>query len=143
MRDVTTSGPEETLAIGRDIAAALQGGEVILLRGDLGAGKTVLAHGLAQGLGIERWQGSPTFTLVNEYAGRLRLVHVDLYRLGEGDADELGLEEQVGPESVLVLEWPERDEALIEYLPARSVVEIAIDPLSDTERHIRYDERSL
>src|SRR5882757_7586309 len=93
---VTTHSQSETGDIGRRLAATLSAGSVLLLIGDLGAGKTALVRGLAEGLGVAPEEvSSPTFTLMQEYrGGRVKLIHVDLYRLNEGrEIDELGLEE--------------------------------------------------
>lgn len=100
---------EQTVALGRALGALLRAGDVVLLSGELGAGKTCLARGLAQGLGVDPAYviQSPTFTLVNIYPGRLEFFHADLYRLGPGDAAELELLEQAAA-GVLAVEWPER-----------------------------------
>jgi tRNA threonylcarbamoyladenosine biosynthesis protein TsaE len=105
--------PEETRAIGRAIGEALEAGEVVLLHGDLGAGKTELTKGIAAGLGVPTTVQSPTFTLVMEHpAPRLgegaRLLHLDLYRLDAADLDEIGWDDLVASDDVLVVEWPER-----------------------------------
>jgi tRNA threonylcarbamoyladenosine biosynthesis protein TsaE len=129
------------MEVGRRLGESLGPGDVVLLSGTLGAGKTVMARGIATGLGAEGWNGSPTFTLVNEYQGRSNLAHVDLYRLSAGDADDLGLEEYVDRGWVLVLEWPERDPGLIEHLGARHVVAVSIDYVSPEMREITIEER--
>src|SRR5262249_52181901 len=107
---VTTHGESETAGVGRRLAATLGPGAVLLLIGDLGAGKTALVRGLAEGLGVAPDEvSSPTFTLMQEYrGGRVPLVHVDLYRLNDArEIDELGLEE-LGLGSVLAIEWAEK-----------------------------------
>ena len=113
------SGPGATRDLGRRLGELLQGGEVISLKGDLGAGKTTFVQGLAQGLGLS-WNDvvSPTFILaVNLKGGRLELKHVDLYRLDGEEALELGLEEMMtGPgyeSGVTAVEWAERAEELL------------------------------
>ena len=108
---VHESGSEdETHRIAAALAASLQPGAVVLLSGDLGAGKTAFVRGLAQGLGIDSADvTSPTFTLVHEYReGRLPLVHVDLYRLEQVDLDELGMDSELAARGVLAIEWAER-----------------------------------
>ena len=110
-----THSPEETRALGRTLAQALQGGAVVAFTGDLGAGKTAFVSGMAEGLGIEERVTSPTFTIVNEYeGGRLPLFHFDMYRLGS--ADELfriGWEDYLARNGVCAVEWSENvDEAL-------------------------------
>jgi len=99
---------EDTQALARELASTLSAGDVLLLEGDLGAGKTSFVKGLAAGLGIAAADvSSPTFTLVHEYrGGRLPLYHADLYRLEKAATDELGLEETV--DGVLAIEWPDR-----------------------------------
>jgi tRNA threonylcarbamoyladenosine biosynthesis protein TsaE len=98
------------MAVARDLAATLSAGDVLLLSGELGAGKTAFVRGLAQGLGIaEDEVSSPTFTLVHEYrGGRLTLYHVDLYRLDRAATDDLGLDEMGIADGVLAIEWPDR-----------------------------------
>lgn len=100
----------DTQGIARELAATLRAGDVLLLSGDLGAGKTTFVRGLAEGLGIDpREVSSPTFTLVHEYRhGRLTLYHADLYRLERAAAEDLGLEEIGVRDGVLAIEWPDR-----------------------------------
>lgn len=107
---ITTNSQNETADVGRRLASTLSAGSVLLLIGDLGAGKTAFVRGLAEGLGVAAEEvSSPTFTLMQEYrGGRLKLIHVDLYRLNEArEIDELGLEE-LGLDSVLAIEWAEK-----------------------------------
>jgi len=106
-----SENPEETFCIGRIIGEALTAGDIVALTGELGAGKTCLTQGIARGLGVpEAYQiTSPTFTLVNEYPGRLGLVHLDVYRLsGSQDLQDLGYEEFFFGKGVTVIEWAER-----------------------------------
>jgi ATPase, YjeE family len=98
---VRVSTPEETMAIGQKIAPLLAPKDIILLDGDLGAGKTTFTKGLATGLGIKRNVKSPTFTIIREYQdGRLPLYHMDVYRLEDGSGDELGLDEYFNGDGV-------------------------------------------
>jgi len=111
---ITTGSPEETRALGRALAGRLRGGEILGLSGDLGSGKTCFVHGLAEGLevGGNSWVRSPTFTLINEYEGRLPVVHVDLFRVAPGpEMEDLHLEEYFASGSVCVVEWFERLDA--------------------------------
>jgi tRNA threonylcarbamoyladenosine biosynthesis protein TsaE len=106
---IHTAGPEATAELGREIGSVCTGGEIIGLVGALGAGKTCLVHGLAAGLDIDRARvRSPSFTLVNEHQGRLRLFHIDLYRLDTVAADELWLREYLYGGGVAVVEWIDR-----------------------------------
>jgi tRNA threonylcarbamoyladenosine biosynthesis protein TsaE len=107
---ITTHSEGETSAEGRELASTLSAGAVVLLFGDLGAGKTAFVRGMAEGLGVAPAEvSSPTFTLVQEYrGGRLALFHVDLYRLNDPrEIDELGLDE-IAEGGVLVIEWAEK-----------------------------------
>jgi tRNA threonylcarbamoyladenosine biosynthesis protein TsaE len=106
----TSNSEEQTRAIAAAFATQLQAGAVILLSGDLGAGKTAFVRGLADGLLIDTSEvTSPTFTLVHEYqGGRLPLVHVDLYRLDGADLDEIGLDQDLAAGGVIAVEWAER-----------------------------------
>lgn len=107
-----SSSPDETFNYGHQIGARLEGGEILLLSGPLGAGKTILVKGICAALGIDEEEvTSPSFTLVNPYSGRLQLYHIDLYRLDEGasaahavDLDELLADER----AVIAIEWAER-----------------------------------
>ncbi len=107
-----THAAEETFELAYKIGEALDQSAVFLLQGDLGAGKTVFAKGIAAGLDIDPAEvNSPTFTLINARAGRMKLYHLDLYRLAGGidEVYELGLEEMLNePDAVVVIEWPER-----------------------------------
>jgi len=104
--------PQQTFELGQEIGSRLQGGEILLLSGPLGAGKTIFVKGICSALGIDEEDvTSPSFTLVNPYSGRLRLYHLDLYRLDHGasaahavDLDDLLADE----DSVIVIEWAER-----------------------------------
>jgi tRNA threonylcarbamoyladenosine biosynthesis protein TsaE len=105
-----TRSEAETEAVAAELAGGFRGGEVVLLTGELGTGKTAFVRGLARGLDADPEEvASPTFVLVTAYPGRLTLHHADLYRLrGDGDDRELGLEELPGPSGVLAIEWAER-----------------------------------
>ena len=106
----TTRSEQETAAVAQAWPHNWRAGDVVLLSGNLGAGKTAFVRGLAEGLGIDPLEvSSPTFTLVHEYrGGRLTLYHVDLYRLDRAATDDLGLDELGVAGGVLAIEWPDR-----------------------------------
>jgi tRNA threonylcarbamoyladenosine biosynthesis protein TsaE len=112
--DIVTTNQEETQRFGAALANYLTAGDVICLHGDLGAGKTTFTKGLAKGLGITEVVNSPTFTIISEYAGRLPLYHMDVYRLGENAPEEpMGYEEYFYGNGVTVVEWSEFIQSLL------------------------------
>lgn len=139
--DFISHSPDQTRRIGRRLGQLARAGDVALLSGDFGAGKTLLTQGIAWGLGADRTVTSPSFTLVNEYQltgndRKHRLYHVDLYRLESvTEIESLGLEVYLDdPDAVTVIEWPER-------LPAGSVADhllVRIGVVSDTKRRMRF-----
>ena len=107
-RRLVSESEADTVDAGRQLAPEVRAGDVVLLSGSLGAGKTAFVRGLAQGLGADPGDvSSPTFTIVQEYRGAVVVQHVDLYRLTPAEADDLGLDE-LGADAVLAVEWPER-----------------------------------
>jgi tRNA threonylcarbamoyladenosine biosynthesis protein TsaE len=119
---IESRSPHETKSWGRRLASLLEGGELLGLIGDLGAGKTVFIKGLASGLSLrEEDILSPTFTMIQEHHGRFPLYHIDLYRLEEATLDDLGLREYLFSEGVAAVEWFERlrGGAEMEYLSVR------------------------
>jgi len=129
---VQTESVEHTHEFGRDFAATLQSGDVVVLQGALGAGKTCFVKGIAEGLGYPAANvTSPSYTLVNEYQARVAIYHFDLYRLK--DASELygiGWDDYLMRDGIVMVEWGERAG---EFLP-KSRIEITIDIISDTSR---------
>lgn len=133
----TSLDPSETINLGKQIGTQCRGGEILLLDGPLGAGKTIFVKGLAAGLGVDAEEvTSPSFTLVNPYEGRLPLFHIDLYRLDAGasaahavDLDELITNEQ----AVIVIEWAER---LGKYPLPQCVWHVKIEGDGDAARNI-------
>ncbi|KNF09623.1 tRNA threonylcarbamoyladenosine biosynthesis protein TsaE [Gottschalkia purinilytica] len=145
MIKITTSSPEETKNIGYRLGKLLKGGEIICMNGDLGAGKTTLTQSIAEGLEVNDYVTSPTFTIVNEYEGRHKLYHFDVYRIGEIDEMyDLGYEEYFYSDGVTIIEWSSMIE---EILPKERLnIEIRKGYSSDNRELIinsfgeRYDE---
>jgi tRNA threonylcarbamoyladenosine biosynthesis protein TsaE len=130
-----TASEEETIALGERISHQLPVKGVVLLIGDLGAGKTTLAKGIVKGLGAAAPEevSSPTFTLIHEYGGEGRVYHVDLYRLDElREVETLGLEELFEREAIMLIEWGER---FPQILPSRRI-EIRLRAIGQAQREI-------
>ncbi len=130
-----TASPEETKNLGKKIGMAMRSGMVIALIGDLGAGKTLLVQGLASGLDVpsEHYVASPSYTLINEYPGRFRLFHIDLYRLNSrNDLEDIGLYEILSGPGVVAIEWAER---LKEDMPVEHL-SVNIEVISAEKRKI-------
>jgi tRNA threonylcarbamoyladenosine biosynthesis protein TsaE len=137
---VVSRHPDETFRIGRRIGEHLEGGDVVALIGELGTGKTCIAQGIARGIGVpdEYTITSPTFTLINEYRGRLVLYHFDLYRLnGVRDMEDMGYEEYFFGDGVTVIEWAEK----IEDILPEGTLFIYLTYIDENEREIRIPER--
>jgi tRNA threonylcarbamoyladenosine biosynthesis protein TsaE len=134
---LSTAAPEETRAIGQALGSHAQAGAMLALIGPLGAGKTELAKGVAEGLGVTSVVNSPTFVLMNEHVGRLRLFHIDAYRLDDPEeAVAAGLFDDRQAAGVAVVEWADR---LADRLPAERL-ELTLVPESDGSdtRHISW-----
>ena len=135
--ETMTGSADETIAWGRALAAELSPPLIVLLCGDLGAGKTTLVKGMMEGFGAARAQDvtSPTFTLVHEYrAARATLYHIDLYRVdSERELETLGLDDLLAPNSILLIEWGEK----FPRLRRNRSVEIALERVGETRRRIR------
>lgn len=130
---LVSADPDATLAIGRALGAAAEAGSVVALVGELGAGKTQMAKGVAEGLGVTGIVNSPTFVLMNEHPGRLRLYHIDAYRLGDPEeAAAAGLLDDRQADGVTVVEWADR---LDGWLPVDRL-EIVIEPGDGPTRRI-------
>jgi tRNA threonylcarbamoyladenosine biosynthesis protein TsaE len=151
MATIISHSPSETEALGESWGRSAQHGLVVALSGDLGAGKTQLVKGLARGLGIAERVHSPTFTLLNEYGGgRLKLFHLDLYRLETtAQIHAAGLDEYLQPDGVAVIEWAEHwfgDEHSTFNVqhptpnPPANFRQVRIEVLGETERRISYED---
>lgn len=137
--ELASASEEETRALGERLGRHLRRGDVVLLSGDLGSGKTCLTQGIGRGLGCRGQVNSPSFVLMNEYAGREVLYHADLYRVEDvEELDELGLWDYA-EKGVLVIEWPERG---AELLPGDGlVVELRQGELGPRTRRLRFIPR--
>jgi tRNA threonylcarbamoyladenosine biosynthesis protein TsaE len=139
--ETITHSAQETIAFGRSLAAELPPPLIVLLRGDLGAGKTTLVKGIAEGFEAARAENvtSPTFTLIHEYRGpRVTLYHIDLYRIDtERDLETLGLDDLLAPNCILLIEWGEK----FLRLQRDQNVEITFESAGETERRIRVITR--
>jgi len=139
--ETITHSAQETIAFGRSLAAELPPPLIVLLRGDLGTGKTTLVKGIAEGFEAARAENvtSPTFTLIHEYRGpRVTLYHIDLYRIDtERDLETLGLDDLLAPNCILLIEWGEK----FLRLQRDQNVEITFESAGETERRIRVITR--
>ena len=135
-REFTTKSPDETVAVGRELASMLTPPKLVVLRGDLGAGKTTLVKGIAEGFSAASQDDvtSPTFTLIHEYRGpAATLYHIDLYRVDtQRELETLGLDDLMGDNSVLLIEWGEK---FTRFQRDRDV-EIVLNRVSETDRSI-------
>jgi tRNA threonylcarbamoyladenosine biosynthesis protein TsaE len=130
---LVSQSPEETREIGRLIGQSAMPGDVLLLEGKLGAGKTCLTQGIAWGLGINEYVLSPTFVIMRELYGRLALYHIDLYRLDNiEESIDLGLDDYLYGKGICVVEWAEKAPGI---LPRKHLL-VRLDYLSDTERSL-------
>lgn len=124
---------EETMDIATKLASSLNAGDIVCLHGNLGAGKTVFAKGIALGLGISEHITSPTFTIVNEYTGKLLLYHFDTYRITLNEFIEMGGEEYLYGDGVCLIEWPEN---IRDILPKKRI-EVYLEYMDETIRNIK------
>jgi tRNA threonylcarbamoyladenosine biosynthesis protein TsaE len=137
--DIITNSPSETIEFGRNLGMKLRGGEVIALCGPLGSGKTHLIKGIAAGAGAEDQAhiNSPTFVIVNEYAGRLDIYHIDAYRLeAVSEFEALGFDDFCYPRSVVLIEWADKIESALEGI---DYVRIRLEHAGQTTRQIHID----
>ncbi|MBI3932786.1 MAG: tRNA (adenosine(37)-N6)-threonylcarbamoyltransferase complex ATPase subunit type 1 TsaE [Acidobacteria bacterium] len=137
MASHVTLSEAETEAVAEALARAFRGGEVVLLSGELGSGKTVFVRGLARGVEADPEEvASPTFVLLTSYPGRLTLHHADLYRIGKpGEDRDLGLEELPGPDGVLAVEWSER----LSWLPWPEPLRVLLEHAGEGRRRVTIE----
>jgi tRNA threonylcarbamoyladenosine biosynthesis protein TsaE len=139
-RDFTTNSPDETIALGQELASLLAPPKIVVLRGDLGAGKTTLVKGIAEGFHAASHDDvtSPTFTLIHEYRGpSATLYHIDLYRIDtQRELETLGLDDLMTDNSVLLIEWGEK----FPRFQRERDVEITIERISENERRIKITD---
>ena len=136
MKTFLAATREDTQTLGRTLAAGLRAGDVVLLSGRMGAGKSEFARGVARGLGITAAVPSPSFTILNVYdEGRLPLYHFDWYRIGdESELTDMGLDEYIGGDGVCLIEWHERAESLL----PETALEVLLFPQDDQCRQIAF-----
>lgn len=133
---VKSSCEDNTYEFGQKIGELVEPGQLILLSGDLGAGKTLLTQGICDGLGVEEDVTSPTYNLINEYEGDLTVYHMDLYRLeDEKDLYDLGFEDYIENGGIVIIEWPD---LVYDLIPAEFIY-IKIDVISNEERILRFE----
>ncbi|MEE8637760.1 MAG: tRNA (adenosine(37)-N6)-threonylcarbamoyltransferase complex ATPase subunit type 1 TsaE [Candidatus Margulisiibacteriota bacterium] len=131
--EIITKSAEETVELGKKIGAFLVPNDILALIGPLGAGKTTLIQGIAEGVGVKDYVTSPTFIIINEYQGRIPFFHVDLYRLDKvEDIEDLGIEEYFTRDGACVIEWAEK----LGNLRPKSCHEIEIEVVSENERRV-------
>lgn len=145
MSSYTSYSPLETRQIGKELARTLTGGDIIILKGELGAGKTAFTKGIAEGLGVTNEVKSPTFTLMSVYhvpnhETIKEMVHVDTYRLNTFEEIlEIGIEEYLGrQDTLMIIEWPEKVDRLLEN---KKIIIVAIKQENETERTITIETR--
>jgi tRNA threonylcarbamoyladenosine biosynthesis protein TsaE len=140
-REIISRSAEETIQHGRELAAQLRPPILVLLSGDLGAGKTTLTKGLISGLGAAREEDvtSPTFTLVHAFRNHVRVYHVDLYRISDfADLETLGLEDILAQPAVVIVEWPDKLTLRTDW----PVLKIRFEHVDDCTRRISIAQRS-
>lgn len=133
-REVITESPDKTKKLAGQLARKLGAGSVLALHGELGGGKTCFVQGLAEALGVKEIVNSPTFTIINEYQGRCRLYHVDLYRIRTAaETEALDLEDYLEGDGITAIEWPEKISTLL----PKDTIHIYFDFVDANHRRIR------
>jgi tRNA threonylcarbamoyladenosine biosynthesis protein TsaE len=140
--NTTSNSPDETIEFGQRLGSQLRGGEVIAVCGPLGSGKTHLIKGIAAGAGAKdrRNVNSPTFVIVNEYAGRLDIYHIDAYRLNSvSEFEMLGFDDFCYPQSVVLIEWADKIESALQ---AIDYIRIELEHAGETKRKVQVKRKS-
>ncbi|MFH1710568.1 MAG: tRNA (adenosine(37)-N6)-threonylcarbamoyltransferase complex ATPase subunit type 1 TsaE [bacterium] len=133
---IATKSHKETVLLGERIGKSLKPNDIVALSGELGAGKTTLIQGIAKGLGVQNWVTSPTFTIVNEFKGKLNLYHMDLYRINNiEEAEDIAIEEYFTKGGVTVIEWAEKIRSML----PDGVIGIKINVVSENERSFNIE----
>lgn len=136
-RRLTTSSSAETEAIGAEVAESLTPGDVVLIEGELGAGKTTFVRGACRSLGVDGIVTSPTFTIGQRYRGRVPVAHIDLFRIGDlADEDPDLLADYLGPDTVAFVEWPQSGEEALDGL-ARIAARVVIEHAGGDRREVQ------
>lgn len=140
LQRTVTNSPKETYDLAFDLGKTLKGGEVLLLHGDLGAGKTVFSKGIAAGIGVRNEVVSPTFVILKEYHGTvLCLYHIDMYRIeSEKELENIGIDELFADDSVVIIEWN-----LYSRLPTENVIDVFFKVLNYTSREISFNDAKV
>jgi tRNA threonylcarbamoyladenosine biosynthesis protein TsaE len=133
-KTMASNSPEETIGIAKDLANQLKPGDVLYLYGELGSGKTVFVKGVCAGLGVTEEVTSPSFVIVTEYQGMMRIAHIDLYRLDGVDVGDLPIEEYMLEKGVTLIEWADRIEV------ARNGIHVKITILNHEQRRIEIED---
>jgi len=132
-----TDSEQATYGLGKLLAQHLRAGDVVLLYGSIGAGKSVMARAIGDALGVSRWSGSPTFSLVHEYHTVPPFYHVDLYRLSSGEVADLGLHEYAQNDSILAIEWADRAPELLGHLTTGRTISVALAYSGEDSREVQ------
>jgi len=138
VKSYPTDSEQATYGLGKLLAQHLRAGDVVLLYGSIGAGKSVMARAIGEALGVSRWSGSPTFSLVHEYGTVPPFYHVDLYRLSAGEVSDLGLSEYAQNDGILAIEWADRAEGgLLRDLSTGRAISIELAYSGEDSREVR------